>query len=265
MGAALGTAIAGSLLGPAVGALASAVGRPVLFCLLAGLASLLLVPVLALADERRSSAQPVADVLRVLRRPMVAGAMWLMVLPAIVSGAYNVLVPLQLHHLGAGAGLIGATFLIGAGLEAAIASAAGRMSDRHGRTALLRGALLALAAAIACFTLPGVSLVLAGLVVVTVAALGVFWAPVMALLADVAERHGIDQGHAAALMNLAWAAGQLVGAAGAGAAAKSFGDLAPTLAAAAVCLITLGWLRGSRLSTAAANVTDAVQNATEVV
>jgi len=71
---------------------------------------------------------------------------------------------------------------------------------------------------------------------------------VMALLADVAERHGIDQAHAAALMNLAWAAGQIVGAAGAGAAAKSFGDAAPSLSVTAICLVTLVWLRGSRLT-----------------
>ena len=44
--------------------------------------------------------------------------------------------------------------------------------------------------------------------------LGVFWAPVMALVADVAEANGIDQAHAAALMNLAWAAGQIIGSAG---------------------------------------------------
>ncbi len=91
-------------------------------------------------------------------------------------------------------------------------------------------------------------MLLAALVVVTVATLGVFWAPVMALLADVAERYGIDQAHAAALMNLAWAAGQIVGAAGGGAAAKGFGDLVPTLAVTGTCLVTLVWLQGSRLT-----------------
>jgi MFS family permease len=245
MGGALGTAIVGSLFGPVVGAVASALGRPLVFCALAALASLLLIPVLALADERAGSGQPVTDALRVLRRPAVAGAMWLMALPAIVSGTFNVLVPLQLHHLGAGAGFIGATFLVGAGVEALIAPLAGRLSDRRGRTPLLRGALLGLAAAIACFTLPGESWLLAALVVVTVATLGLFWAPVMALLADVAEQHGIDQAHAAALMNLAWAAGQIVGAAGGGAAAKSFGDLVPTLAVTGTSLFTLAWLQGS--------------------
>jgi len=248
MGSALGASIVGSLFGPAVGGLASALGRPVLFCVLAGVASLLLVPVLSLADERESSGQPVTDVLRVLSDPSMAGAMWLMALPAIVSGAYNVLVPLQLHHLGAGAGLIGVTFLVAAGVEAVISPLAGRLSDRHGRTPLLRGALLGLAALIPCLTLPGASLELSVLVVATVAVLGVFWVPVMALLADLAERQGIDQAHAAAFMNLAWAGGQIVGAAGGGAGAKGYGDLAPTVAVAVVCLVTLVWLRSSRLA-----------------
>ena len=44
MGQALGTSIAGALFGPAIGALASVVGRGVLFCVLAALASLLLIP-----------------------------------------------------------------------------------------------------------------------------------------------------------------------------------------------------------------------------
>jgi MFS family permease len=246
LGGALGTAIVGALFGPAVGALASATGRSVLFCALAAIASLLLVPVVSIADERSSSGQPVADVVRLLGRPELVGAMWLMLLPAVVSGALNVLGPLRLHHLGAGAGAVGLTFLVGAAIEAVVSPAAGRMSDRHDRTLLLRGALIALAAILACFTLPHAAFVLAVLMIAIAAMLGVFWAPVMALLADVAEQHGIDQAHAAALMNLAWAGGQIVGSVGSGATAKSFGDVVPTVAVAGLCVLTLVWLRGSR-------------------
>ena len=243
MGSALGTAIAGSLFGPAVGALASVVGRPGLFCALAALALLLLVPIGALPEEREPSEQPVAEVVKALRRPPILGAMWLMVLPAIVSGALNVLGPLQLHRLGAGAGLIGAVFVVGAALEAVVSPAAGHFSDRHGRTLPLRGGLIGLAAALACFTLPSNDVALGVLMVVTATVLGVFWAPVMALVADVAEAHRIDQAHAAALMNLAWAGGQIVGSAGSGAIGKAFGDAGPTLAVTALCLLTLVALR----------------------
>ena len=130
MGTALGTAIGGSLFGPPIGALASAVGRPALFCAAGGRTRRCCSSRSASCPDRRgTSDQPVADVLRVLHRPALAGAMWLMVLPAIVSGVFNVLGPLRLHRLGAGAGVIGATFLAGAGLEAA---------DLARRRALLR-------------------------------------------------------------------------------------------------------------------------------
>ena len=73
--------------------------------------------------------------------------------------------------------------------------------------------------------------------------LGVFWAPVMALVSDVADAQGIDQAHAAALMNLSWAAGQIVGSAGSGAAGKVFGNGVPTLTVTVLCVLTLLGLR----------------------
>ncbi|MDE3132444.1 MAG: MFS transporter [Acidobacteriota bacterium] len=246
MGTTLGTSIAGSLFGPAIGALASVTGRAGLFCALAALALLLLIPIAMLRDIQGSSEQPVSEVLRVLHRPALAGAMWLMVLPAIVSGAFNVLGPLQLHHFGAGAGVIGATFLVGAALEALISPVVGRYSDRRGRTLPLRGGLIGVGVALGCFSLASNSLVLALLLVAAAAPLGVFWAPVMALVSDVADAHGIDQAHAAGLMNLSWAAGQIVGSAGAGAAGKAFGNGAPTLAITVLCALTLFGLRAAR-------------------
>lgn len=247
MGRALGTSIAGSLFGPAIGAVASFTGRAALFAALAAVALAVVIPVSRLADESDSSEQPVSAVLRVLHRPSMAVAMWLMLLPAIVSGLFNVLGPLRLHDLGAGAAAIGATFLAGAGLEAVISPLAGRFSDRHGRMLPLRAGCLMVALALAGFTIPASAVLLAALMVLSSMLLGVFWAPVMALLADVAERYGVDQAHAAALMNLAWAAGQIVGAVGSGAASSSFGDAAPTLMVSALCLLTLLGLRGQAL------------------
>jgi MFS family permease len=243
MGQALGTSIAGALFGPAFGALATVVGRGVLFCALAALTSLLLIPIRALPDQHVPSQQSISDVLRVLRKPALAAAMWLMMLPAIISGLFNVLGPLQLHELGAGAGVIGFTFLASAGIEALISPVAGRFSDRHDRMLPLRGALVTISIGLACFTLPTTAAVLCALMIVTFSMLGVFWAPVMALVADVSEANGIDQAHAAALMNLAWAAGQIVGSGVGGAFAKAFGDAVPTLGVAGLCLLTLAGLR----------------------
>jgi MFS family permease len=235
IGRALAAAIGGSLLGPAIGALATVAGRQALFTALASVVIALIVLTRAMPAPT-ASAQAAGGTLRhALGRPRVVGAIWLMALPAIVSGMINVIGPLRLHRLGASAVAIGATFLIGAAIEAAISPAVGGLSDRHGRIAPLRAGLLVTTAALLCFTAPERAVLLAFVIVALASALGACWAPAMAMLADAGDALGLDQGLAAALMNLAWAGGQIVGAAGGGALAKLSGDGAPTIAAAALC------------------------------
>jgi MFS family permease len=168
----------------------------------------------------------------------VAVALWLMLLPALCSGILNVLGPLRMHRLGAGAVAIGATWLVAAGLETLVAPVVGRVSDRHGRIVPLRAGLAAAAVVLACFTLPESTALLAVVIVCTGVAFGFFWAPAMALLSDAGEAAGLDHALGAALMNLAWAGGVILGSAGGGAIAKSAGDLVPTAGAALVCALT---------------------------
>jgi MFS family permease len=199
----------------------------------------------AVPDQTESSQQAVTAVLRVMLRPPMVRGLWLMALPAIVSGVLNVLAPLQLHKLGAGGAIIGATFLVGAALEATVSPWVGHLSDRRGRLLPLRLGLVGTALTLGCFTLPHTAVELSLLVVLICVVLGGFWAPAMALLSDVSERYGIDQAHGAALMNLAWAAGQIVGAAGGGAAAKASGDALPALVTAGLCLLSIAATRRS--------------------
>jgi predicted MFS family arabinose efflux permease len=137
------------------------------------------------------------------------------------------------------------TFLVGAGLEAGVSPWVGRLSDRRGRLLPLRLGLVGTCVTLGCFTLPGTALELSLLVVLICVVLGGFWAPAMALLSDVSERYGVDQAHAAALMNLAWAAGQIVGAVGGGATAKAYGDSFPALATAGLCVLSVAVMRRS--------------------
>ncbi len=69
----------------------------------------------------------------------------------------------------------------------------------------------------------------------------------MAMLSEAADRHLLNQGPAAALINLAWAGGQVLGAGAGGAAAKAVGDGLPALLTAGLCVATLvivsGWRR----------------------
>jgi len=242
IGKALGAAIGGGLFGPAIGAVASGLGRGPVITNLALSAIVLIAVVRTVPDEVEASEQGVFEVVRMLGRPPMLRGLWLMGLPAIVAGAIDLLAPLQLHHFGAGAGVIGAIFLVASATEATISPLVGRFSDRRGRLLPLRVGLGLLAVALACFTLPGTWLLLGLLLVATFLVLGCFWTPAMALLSDLSHDQGIDQAHGAALMNLAWATGQIIGAAAGGGAAKAFGDAVPMLVVAGTCVLTLAVL-----------------------
>jgi MFS family permease len=241
IGGALAAGIGGALFGPVVGTLAHALGRAPAFSAVVvvagGLAlavALLPAPTVPEADRER------VPLRRQLRQPAIALGMWLVALPAIASGAMNVLGPLRLGRLGAGAAGIGATFLVAAGVEAVMSPFVGSLSDRRGPMLPLRVGLATAAVALLGFTLPDGGLLLAVVIVIETLALGTFWAPAMAMLTDAADTHGMSQSYALALINLAWAAGQIAGAGGGGALAKAGGDFVPFAAAAGLCAATLG-------------------------
>jgi MFS family permease len=242
MGSALGAAIGGALFGPVIGTLANAVGRGAAFSGVVVIAVLLIDRARRLHSSHVGSEQGVRALLDARHSRALVAGMWLVALPAVASGLLNVLGPLRLHRFGAGAGAIGAVYLVAAAVEATVSPILGRVSDRRGRLVPLRFGLLAATALLLCFTLP-TSAVLIGLVVVAVsAALGAFWAPAMAMLSDAAETRSLDQGLAAALLNLSWAGGQIAGSGAGGALAKAAGDGAPIAALAALCVVTLAVL-----------------------
>lgn len=246
MGQALAAVVVGALFGPVLGTLATAIGRPAAFTGFAVVVGLLIPATLTLPQPGLQPVSP-GRLLSALRHPGVALAIWLVVLPAIGSGAINVLGPLRLHQLGASAVVIGASYLAAAGLEAAISPVIGSVSDRRGRLLPLRAGLVCGAVVLACFTLPTSWPGLAMLIVLSAAALGLFWAPAMALLSEAAEDHGLHQGMAAALMNVAWAGGSIIGSWPGGVVAKSTGDLLPMASTAGLCLLTLAGLRRVRI------------------
>ncbi|MGO9890533.1 MAG: MFS transporter [Solirubrobacteraceae bacterium] len=241
IGGALAAGIGGALFGPVIGTLAHALGRAPVFSAVVVVAGALALAVALLPAPSPQPPQPGSRRLFAeLRRPGIALGMWLVTLPAIASGMINVLAPLRLSALGASAAGIGATFLIAAGFEALISRAVGEVSDRRGRMFPLRIGLAAAAVVLLCFTISETVLVVAGVVVLAYVALGSFWAPAMAMLSDAAESRGIGLGYAMALINLAWAAGQVCGAGGGGALAKAAGDGVPFAISAALCAVTLG-------------------------
>jgi MFS family permease len=80
-------------------------------------------------------------------------------------------------------------------------------------------------------------------------AFGSFFTPGMTLLTHVSERRGLDYGYTFAIVNLAWAPGQAIGAAGGGALAHATTDTVPYLALSGICALSLWRLRTSIGST----------------
>ena len=84
---------------------------------------------------------------------------------------------------------------------------------------------------------------LAGFIVLAGLAVGSFWAPAMAMLTDSWEAIGLAHGLGFALMNFAWAPGNVVGSAVGGGLAELAGDAAAYSIVAALCVAT-SWHSG---------------------
>jgi MFS family permease len=240
IGIAMGAAVAGALLGPVLGGAASLTGPAAAFAAVAGTGLLLAAwawttPALEPAQEPQS----LRALLGAFRERAVVSGFWLVSLPAFLLGVISVVAPLRLDKLGWGALGISAAFFVSAGVEAALNPFLGRWSDRYGRLAPVRAALVACVAV--SVVLPWVDLRWPGLLLVVAAgiAYGIFWVPGTALLSDGAERVGLDQGFGFALLNVAWAPANVVGAALGGALAETVGDAGAFLLAALLCLLTL--------------------------
>jgi MFS family permease len=239
IGGALGAAVVGELVGPVIGTIASAIGRAPAFSGVVALSLVLIDQVRRVPVSHPVSGQGLRQLQRAIGGHELQRAIWLVTLPAVASGMLTVLGPLRLHDFGATAALIGAAFLAAAACEAPISPLIGRLSDRRGRLLPIRVGLACATVLLACFTVPQTTALLALLIVVLTCTLGAFWAPALALLADAAEAAGLDQGLAAALMNLAWGVGVVLGSGGSGAIAKAAGDAVPAILIAALCAVTL--------------------------
>ncbi|HUZ26770.1 MAG TPA: MFS transporter [Streptosporangiaceae bacterium] len=249
LGTALGAAVGGALLGPVIGAVASQTGTGPAFSAAAVAGAILMVAAFVVPRPHRAEAQGLRAALPALRNRQVAAGMWLTMLPGLAFGVLDVLAPLRLGALGASAGVIGATFLASAAIEAGLSPLAGRLSDRRGALVPVQ---LSLAATVAVSLLAPTVAPLAWLVVILVIGMpsfGTLFAPATALLSGGAHRMGLNQGLAFGLGNLAWASGQAVAATASGAIAQATSDLVPYALLAAVCLGTLIAIRpgGRRL------------------
>jgi MFS family permease len=238
IGDVLAIAIAGALFGPAVGALAHAVGTEVVFSSVLAIAVVLSLLALRMPMPGRGERLRLRPALRAITGPSVLRATAFVAVPSVLFGVMAVLIPLRISDHGGGAAVVAAGFAVGAAVEAALTAWVGRASDRVGRVRPYVAGLLISAVGLALVPVgEALGVILALLVALSIGA-GFCFAPALAMLSDAAEASGLHQGLAAGLINIAWAAGQVVGSVGGGAAATAAGDALPCLVVAALLLGT---------------------------
>ena len=211
VGSVLAVAIAGLLLGPVIGGIATVAGPEAVFSAVAVAAICLFVWVVRTPGVPASTVPGLRSVAAmILTRPVML-AFWLVALPSALAGLLDVLAPLRLDDLGATGIAVGAVFLIAAAIEATVSAAVGRLSDRRGPMFPIRAGLVASGMVALLAPIPASIALLGVIVVVVFLAMSLIWSPAMALLSDNGEAAGLDLAFASALVSLAWAGGQVFG------------------------------------------------------
>lgn len=235
IGAAVGFALVGMVLGPAMGAVAAAAGRGLVFSLLAVLLAALAVSGPSGAPASMHSRGSVRALVRLIRNRRAAVGNGVLAVVGIVGGATWSLTPLLIVRLHGTAvtiaWVLAASYLLAALLNVAV----GRISDRIGR---LAPALVGLVvAALLLPTLPFFAS-LAPLVITSIVAstfVAGLWTPSAAMITDAADAGTRGQAVGVAAVNATWAAGGAVGAPLMASLADSAGFMLPFVLAGALC------------------------------
>jgi MFS family permease len=183
--------------------------------------------------------QPLREVVRcMVDRPLVEAAVFVSS-PSLMFGAIDVLLPLRVHVLGGGGGVIAIGFIGGAAIESVLAPVAGRMSDRVGRRAPYVLGMAICAVSMVAFAIAGSLAAVIFALLLTSLGSGFCFAPAMTLISDAADASGLHQGYAVAVTNMAWAAAQVLGGIAGAAIAGVTGDGVPSIGIAVLLVLTI--------------------------
>lgn len=260
IGSVIGAATLGTLIGPLLGTFAVAAGTELVFATVGAVSLLLAAWVQRHADPVPAAGESTADEPAAQRprlrlaspeaRGLVLGG-WMIMLEAMTFGAANVLLPLRLARFGASGVLIGAAFLGSAALSFVLSSAIGRVTDRRGPRAPITVGLVFSAILVPALVLPHSPVLLAVLAVIALGGpMTGYMIPAVSTMTDSAERLGIAMVVASTLFNLAYAAGETIGAPAAAVISQASSDAVPLIGLGVLMLLTLIPARG--LSTDAA-------------
>lgn len=242
IGTAFGAATTGTVLGPVVGTVAVAGAGGWIFAALGVISAGLAVPILRAVDPRDAGSLLRGASASRLRPALAAGA--LVAVVGATLGALGVLVPLRLAAQGASGLELGVTFVAAALVAALVARLAGGAVNRRGPSVPLRVCLLVCALCLGAIALPSAGVLLAALTIVAIAAgAGGCIGPCVTLAAEATERAGGSLAAAAAVVNTSFACGEIAGASGAPALARTITEAAP-LGALAVLAVVAATLAG---------------------
>ncbi len=212
LGGAVGAALIGMVLGPAIGAVASQVGRGTVFTGIAVLLAVMAVssPAAPVTTGGTRNSFHALGVLLQNRRAALGNG--LLAVIGVVNGTVASLVPLLVARRGGSSAAIAIILASSYGLASCWNILVGRLADRFGRQIPAIGGF-ALAAVILPL-LPGIGalLLLALATVLASSTASGLWTPSAAMVTDSAAAG--QSGHAVAVgtMNAAWAAGGATGA-----------------------------------------------------
>jgi MFS family permease len=243
LGVAMGFAAAGTLAGPAVGALAIWAGPVLAFSVIAAVNVVLMATAGFLPRPAEAGGQHLLPRPRVLRDRGIAAGIFLTMIGGVAIGMLDVLAPLRLSQLGATALVIAGTFFAAGVGETLLSPLVGRLSDRRGAAAAARRLLVAGGAVSMAFPLLGRAGWVVALLALGMPAFGSLCVPGSALLSAGAERLRLYQGVAFGLGNCAWSGGEFAAAAAGGGVAQATSDMVPGVLFAGLCLITVIALR----------------------
>jgi len=238
IGTAVGTAVAGALVGPVVGAIAAEVGTEAVFSAVLAISVVLAAIAARTPEAGPPERQPLREVAAIVATRPILIATAFVAVPSLMFGAVEVLVPLRIDELGGGHVAIAGGFIAGAAMEASLAPLAGRYSDRVGRRIpFVLGISICAVAMVGIAAAGALAPIIAALILGSLGA-GICFSPALTTLSEAADMSRLHQGFAAGLSNMAWAAGQTVGALAGGGAASAAGYAAPSLAVAALLVFT---------------------------
>jgi predicted MFS family arabinose efflux permease len=254
LGSVFASAIFGTLIGPVLGTVAVAAGTRVVFACVGGVSVALTAWTLQHPEPPRAALGAGARPRALAKDPRIGLGCWLILLEACTIGATGTLLPLRLSSFGASGVAIGVTFVLASLLALLVNPAIGRLVDRRGVWLPLSGGLAGMAILLLLLPLPRSALVLAALTVVTLGGpLTAFGLPAVSIMTDAVERVGAALAFGTMLFNLAWAAGETIGAPAAASISRATSDAVPLAALAALMLATLLAVRlGSAISSRSA-------------